>query len=302
MIKRDPLLFLGLVFLFLLLVFAVVGPLVGHPYEAVITTPFQSPQAKYWLGTDELGRDVISRLAYGARVSLFIGVTVQVICLTVGITVGVIGIYGKKWISVPLMRFTDGMFAFPDILLAILIIAVWKPGVIPVIVALAVTSWPAFARLVYTQVAALKDREFAVAAKAVGGSTFYVVTRHILPQLWGILLAVSMVELAATILSESTLSFLGIGIQPPMPSWGNMIDTARLNMNSHPLMLLWPCLLLSLTIFSLNFVGDGLRAYFDPKARNTARGGGIMSRFLKRDRPEPVALEEPVGAAASETA
>jgi ABC-type dipeptide/oligopeptide/nickel transport system permease subunit len=265
--RRDPLLWFGIVYLILLVVFAIFVPMFGHKYDEPVGKPFLHAGGQFPLGTDEIGRDVLSRLAYGARISLFVGIVVQLISLVVGITVGVIGIYGKKWVSMPLMRFTDGMFAFPDILLAILIIAVWKPGVVPVIVALSITAWPAFARLVYTQVATLKDREFAIAATAIGGSKFYVVTRHILPQLWGILFAVSMVELAATILAESTLSFLGIGVQAPQPSWGTMIEVARLNMNSQPIMLVWPCIILSLTIFALNFVGDGLRSYFDPKSR-----------------------------------
>jgi ABC-type dipeptide/oligopeptide/nickel transport system permease subunit len=251
----------------LLLIFAIVGPVVRYKYDAPVGFPHLKPNAQFWLGTDELGRDVVARLAYGARISLFVGFVVQAISLVLGVTVGVLGIYSKKWISTPLLRLTDGMFAFPDILLAILIIGVWSAGVIPVIVALSITAWPAVARLVYTQVASLKDREFVVASKALGGSTFHVVTRHVLPQLWGILLAVSMVEVAGTILAESTLSFLGIGVQPPEPSWGSMINNARLNMNSHPVELIWPCLLLSCTIFALNFVGDGLRNYFDPKGR-----------------------------------
>jgi ABC-type dipeptide/oligopeptide/nickel transport system permease subunit len=174
-----------------------------------------------------------------------------------------------------LMRFTDGMFAFPDILLAVLIIGTMPRDLfngpmaklLPVIVALSITSWPSIARLVKGQVATLKDREFVVGAKASGASTFYLVTRHILPQLTGILLAVSMIDIAGTILAESTLSFLGIGVQPPEASWGSMINSARQDMNSHPIALVWPCLILSLTIFSLNFVGDGLRAAFDPKSR-----------------------------------
>jgi ABC-type dipeptide/oligopeptide/nickel transport system permease subunit len=265
--KKDPLLIMGIGYLLALVLFAIFMPVFGHRYDESVGKPFLPAGGHCLLGTDEIGRDVLSRLAYGARISLFVGITVQLISLLLGVTVGVVGIYGKKWLSVPLLRLTDGMFAFPDILLAILIIAMWKPGVVPVIVALSVTAWPAYARLVYTQVATLKDREFAIAAQAIGGSTFYVVTRHILPQLWGILFAVSMVEVAATMLAESTLSFLGIGVQPPQPSWGSMIDAAHLNMNSHPIMLLWPCLILSLTIFALNFVGDGLRTYFDPKTR-----------------------------------
>jgi len=265
--KRDPFLWVGIIYLSLLLLFAIFGPWIHHPYDRVLANPYSPPSSEFWLGTDQQGRDELARLAYGARISLIVGLCVQAISICLGVLVGVIGVYGKKWIRVPIMRFTDGMFAFPDILLAILIVAVWEPGVIPVIVALAVTAWPAFARLVYTQVATLKDREYVIAAKAMGASTFYLVTRHVLSQLWGILLAVSMVEVAATILGESTLSFLGIGVKAPTPSWGNMISDARTAMAAHPIMLLWPCLLLSVTIFALNFVGDGLRSLLDPRGR-----------------------------------
>lgn len=263
--KRDPLLTAGLVFLGLVVIFAIFGPWARHSYLAQTGRPYMPPDGVYWLGTDELGRDIFARLAYGVRISLIVGLVVQALSLVTGITVGILGIYAPRWIRVPLMRLTDGMFAFPDILLAMLIIGLWRPGLIPVIVALSITSWPSVARLVATQVASLKDREFVVASKAIGGSTFYVVTRHVLPQLVGILMAVSMVDLAGTILAESTLSFLGIGVQPPSPSVGDMINRARENMNSYPYMLIAPCLLLSLTIFALNFVGDGLRAKFDPK-------------------------------------
>jgi ABC-type dipeptide/oligopeptide/nickel transport system permease subunit len=228
---------------------------------------FAEPGGKHLLGTDYLGRDTLSRLAYGARISLVVGLVVQLISLTLGITIGTLGTFAPKPIRTVLLRFTDAMFAFPDILLAMLIIGVWSLGIVPVIVALSVTAWPGIARLVTNQLATLKDREYVVAARASGASTFYVVTKHILPQLWGILLAVSMVDLAGTILAESTLSFLGIGVQPPEPSWGNMIDTARNQLQSHPTQLLWPCLFLSGTIFALNFVGDGLRERLDPKSK-----------------------------------
>jgi len=287
--KRDPLLWFGVAFLALLLLFAIFGPTVRDAqlrptsgdaaarFQSVyddVSKPFESPFGQYVLGTDEQGRDLAARLAAGARISLTVGFVVQVIALLIGITVGVLGVYAPRWISGPLMRLTDGMFAFPDILLAILIIGVMAgskvefPGgkMLPVIAALSITAWPSIARLVKGQVATLKDREYAVAAKATGASTFYIVTRHILPQLAGLLVAVSMIEIAGTILAESALSFLGIGVQAPEPSWGAMINNARGNMNSYPLQLLWPCLILSLTIFALNFVGDGLRSYFDPKS------------------------------------
>ena len=273
---------LGGIYLVSLLLFAIFGPMIRNAqlhslvtvrdfssvYTPVTDKPFTPANGQVLLGSDEIGRDIVARLAAGARVSLFVGFVVQAISLLVGITVGVLGVLTPKWFRNPLMRFTDGMFAFPDILLAILIIGVIGQGLLPVIVALSITGWPSTARLVATQVATLKDREFVVASKATGGSTFYLVTRHILPQMWGILLAVSMTEIAGTILAESTLSFLGIGVQAPDPSWGSMINNARPMLNSYPLVLLWPCLVLSLTVFALNFVGDGLLAYLNPKKRS----------------------------------
>ena len=275
--RHDGFMIFGALFLSLVLLLAVFGPAVrksqlsnGSPrFDAVTTSvgmPFENSSGKFWLGTDELGRDTAARLAQGARFSLTVGVVVETISIVVGVIVGVTGVYAPKWVSMPLLRLTDAMFAFPDILLAILIIGIIGPGFTPVIVALSITAWPSIARLVLTQTATLKDREYVVAAKAAGASTFYQVTRHILPQLVGILLAVGIVDMAGTILAESTLSFLGIGIQAPEPSWGSMINNFRLSMNSHPDSLIPPCAILSLTIFSLNFVGDGLRTYFDPKA------------------------------------
>lgn len=286
--KKDSLFIIGVIFLAFLLLLAIFGPVIRNAmirpagqanfysvYDPV-GIPHLPPGGQYILGTDEQGRDVFSRVAAGARVSLTVGFVVELIALSLGILVGVLGVYAPKWVSMILMRFTDGMFAFPDILLAVLIIGTIPPArvaglplakLLPVIVALSITSWPSIARLVKGQVATLKDREFVIGAKASGASTFYLVTRHILPQLTGILLAVSMIDIAGTILAESTLSFLGIGVQPPEASWGSMINSARQDMSSHPIALVWPCLILSLTIFSLNFVGDGLRAAFDPKSR-----------------------------------
>lgn len=283
----------GGAYLVLLVFFSFVGPAMRTSqlqppemanFDAVtsgLDRPFLSSDPKYPLGTDEQGRDILARLAQGGRTSLLIGLTVQGIALLLGLLVGTIGVYAPKWIREPVMRLTDAMFAFPDILLGMLLIgafasasvanpalkAIVEQGTIPVIAALSCTAWPSIARLVRAQIASLKDREFVVAAKASGASTFYIVTRHVLPQLWGILLAVSMVELAGTILAEATLSFLGIGIRPPNPSWGGMLSIARQNMQSHPEMLIWPSIMLSITIFALSFVGDGLRALTDPKSK-----------------------------------
>jgi ABC-type dipeptide/oligopeptide/nickel transport system permease subunit len=266
-LKNGALFWAAIAFLAVLVVFAAFGPTFRHDFLTPLDKPFQPPGAKYWLGTDEQGRDIFARLAYGARTSLLVGLSVQAIALVVGLVVGVLGVFAPKWVATPLMRFTDGMFAFPDILLAILMIGVFGMGMGPVIAALAVTAWPAVARLVRTQVASLKDQEFFTASRALGAPTPYLVLRHVLPHLWGILLAVSMVDVAGTILAESALSFLGIGVQAPYPSWGSMINAGRPEMQSNPMLIVWPCLLLSLTVFALNFVGDGLRALTDPRGR-----------------------------------
>lgn len=263
--RRRPLFWAGVAFLGLLALVAIFGPTIRHDGAQMVGEPHLPPSGVFWLGTDEIGRDVFARLAEGARVSLFVGFAVQGLALVVGLVVGVLGVYGPGWVRTPLMRLTDGMFAFPDILLAVLIIGVWSRGIVPVIVALAITAWPGVARLVRTQVAALKDREFVVAARALGAPTPYLVVRHVLPHLWGVLLAVSLIDLAGVILAESALSFLGIGVQAPDPSWGSMINSARSDLNSHPILLVWPCLVLSAAIFAFNFVGDGLRERLDPR-------------------------------------
>lgn len=293
--NRHILLWFGIGYLVLLLIVSIVGPMLRDPVATVPPELIKDPlsgqmvkhstflpiSANHWLGTDQGGHDEFARIAKGAQSSLIIGLVVELITLTVGVIIAVLGTYAPKWIGYPLMRLTDAMFAFPDILLAILLIGIMRDiplspgpwadllqsGFLPVIVALSITAWPGLTRIVRGQLASLKDREFVVAAKANGASTTYIVLKHILPQLWGILLAISMVDLAGVILAESTLSFIGIGVQPPNPSWGNMIDKARQDMNSHPALLLWPCIILSLTIFALNFVGDGLRAITDPKTK-----------------------------------
>lgn len=292
---RNIFLWLGIGYLVLLALVAIVVPLIHDPTvrvpkmaatdmqgNPIMTSTFLPPSSTHWLGTDQSGRDVFALLAQGARTSLIIGVVVELVVLTVGMIVAVLGIYAPRWIGGPLMRLTDAMFAFPDILLALLLLGIFRSlpipadsmwfslfngGFIPLIIALSITAWPGIVRIMRGQLLSLKDREFVVAARANGASTTYLVMKHILPQLWGLLLAISMVELAGVILAESTLSFIGIGVQPPNPSWGNMIDNARQDMVSHPALLFYPCLVLSITIFALNFVGDGLRTLADPKGK-----------------------------------
>jgi ABC-type dipeptide/oligopeptide/nickel transport system permease subunit len=279
---RNPFLTIGVAYLAALLGFAAFGAKVrtnqlfrpGQSNFDAVLSPSGTPYMPWGtphlpLGTDELGRDEVARLADGAQVSLEVGIIVQTIAVSVGLLFGVLGTFSRKWVRLPLLRFTDAMFAFPDILLAILIVGAFASADVklwPVIAALSVTAWPSVSRITVTQLASVKDREYVVAARAAGGSLPYVVWKHILPQVPPLLLAISMIEMAGTVLAESTLSFIGIGIQAPQPSWGNMINDVRSgDITSHVWQLAAPCILLSVTIFALNFVGDGLLTALDPK-------------------------------------
>jgi ABC-type dipeptide/oligopeptide/nickel transport system permease subunit len=279
---RNPFLTIGVAYLAALLGFAAFGAKVrtnqlfrpGQSNFDAVLSPSGTPYMPWGtphlpLGTDELGRDEVARLADGAQVSLEVGIIVQTIAVSVGLLFGVLGTFSRKWVRLPLLRFTDAMFAFPDILLAILIVGAFASADVklwPVIAALSVTAWPSVSRITVTQLASVKDREYVVAARAAGGSLPYVVWKHILPQVLPLLLAISMIEMAGTVLAESTLSFIGIGIQAPQPSWGNMINDVRSgDITSHVWQLAAPCILLSVTIFALNFVGDGLLTALDPK-------------------------------------
>jgi len=255
-------------YLMLVLLAAVAAPLlVPHsPYEQNPSARRQPPSSRHWLGTDHLGRDVASRLVHGARVSIGVGLAVVASTVIIGSSVGIAAALRGGRVDGALMRFTDGLFAFPDILLAILIVGFAGPGPIPVIAALTAVGWPAMARLVRGQTLSLRQSPFVRAARAAGASTAHIVFRHLLPHLAGVVLAAATVDLASVVLAESALSFLGIGIPPPHPSWGSLISTGREYMRTDWLLVFIPCTTLSLTVISLNLLGDHLKAKWDSRS------------------------------------
>lgn len=267
--KERPLALASLLYLCLVAATALFAPVIA-PYrydEQDASAVLQPPSAEHLLGTDELGRDVFSRLVYGARVSLTVVLQVELLEVLIGVTLGLLaGYFRGRWDGL-IMRFTDMMFAFPDILLAILIVAILGPGLHNVFIALALTGWPGMARVVRSQTLALREREFVEAARAIGLSHFRILWRHILPNLLPTIVVAVTVDSAGIVLAESALSFLGLGAQPPLPSWGRMIDDARQLMRSHPMLLVYPAVTLSLTVMALNFLGDGLRDIWDPRRR-----------------------------------
>lgn len=250
---------------------ALLAPYIApYHYAAQDTAPGHQnapPSPAHPLGTDDLGRDVLSRLIYGARVSLAVAFGVQLVDLVVGVVLGVIsGYYGGRADQV-IMRITDVMFAFPDLLLAILIMAIAPPSLLNVFLALGVVSWPTMARLVRGQTMSLRGQDFVEAARATGAGDVRIIVRHILPNLLGPVVVTMATGVASIILAESTLSFLGIGVQPPYPSWGSMVSTGMTTFRSYPLQVLFPALTLAVTVLAFNLLADGLRDRLDPRMR-----------------------------------
>ncbi len=271
---RNRLALVGLVFLLLLATTAIIGPSV-MPYGFAQQIPVDRmapPGATHLLGADDLGRDVFSRLVSGVRISLGVAVAVEVVVIALGLTIGLIaGFYGG-WIDTALVGATNVMLSFPDVLLAVLLLGTLGAkdagpyqSLGLVVLALGVTGWPPLARLVRGQVLSLRRKEFVEAAIALGAGNGRILVRHIVPNLVSPVIVAVTVDAAGVILAEATLSFLGIGVQQPIPSWGRMINDALAYYRSQPGLLVWPSLCLSLTVLALNHVGDGLRDALDPR-------------------------------------
>jgi ABC-type dipeptide/oligopeptide/nickel transport system permease subunit len=272
----NPLAAGSLLVLTLLILTALFAPLLApHPFDKpFFPDKFAGPSRVHPLGTDDQAYDILSRLIYGTRISLSVALGVETFVVAIGLLVGLTAGYKGGWVETALMRVTDVMLAFPDVLLAILLVGVLGTAAAApqvsiglVILALGVTGWPPLARLVRGQVLSLRKREFVEAARALGASDARIILRHILPNLLSPILVAVTVDAAGVILAEATLSFLGIGVQRPYPSWGRMIDDARQFYRSEPRLLFLPSLLLSVTVLSLNFLGDGLRDALDPRSR-----------------------------------
>lgn len=275
-LRRNPVAVVsGLVILALILMAIFAPMLAPYPYDtqdrAYPSLP-APPDSKHRLGTDHLGQDTVSRLLYGARVSLSVGVVVEIIEVVIGVSLGLLAAYKGGWWDTILMRVTDAMFAFPDLLFAILLVGILRPtsvagSFLTVFIALALVNWPSMARLVRGQALALREKEFVEAARAIGVSDWGIITRHMLPNMLSPIIVAVTVDIANVILAEATLSFLGIGIQPPYPSWGRMINEALPYLRSHPMLIFYPSLLLGITVLAFNFFGDALRDALDPRLR-----------------------------------
>lgn len=258
----------GLTVLVTLLLLALFAPIVA-PYgwkEQDIIDRFQGPSARHWLGTDELGRDIFSRLLYGARYSLTMGITAIAISFAAGTLLGTVAGFYQRLDSL-IMRLIDVMMAFPGILLAIAIVAALGPGMINVIIAIGINEVPGFARITRSLVLTLREREFVVAARVMGADNAEIVRRHVVVNLVSPLIVFASLRVSTAVLIGATLSFLGLGIQPPIPEWGAMVSTAREYLAIAPHTFIYPTLAILLTVVAFNLLGDGMRDTLDPTMR-----------------------------------
>jgi len=268
--RRQPLAATGLVLLCGFVLAGLLAPWIApsNPSAIDLVHRLAGPSWAHWCGTDELGRDILSRLLFGARLSLAVSVTVVTVSLGLGLAIGGVAGYFGGWLDTVLTVVAMNTFlALPGILLAIAFAAFLGPGFQNLVLALAIGGWAGYARLVRAQVLAVKEREFVEAARALGAGGGRIFFRHILPNMVQPLLVQAAIGMGGVILAEATLSFLGLGAPPPTPSWGAMLNDARGHLFDSPHLVVFPALAMALAVLSFNFLGDALRDYLDPRTR-----------------------------------
>ncbi|GAA1115176.1 ABC transporter permease [Arthrobacter flavus] len=277
LVFRNKVTVAGTVVLAVVVFAAAFGPLLA-PYginDVDVPNALQPPSGQHWFGTDELGRDVFSRVLVSARVSILVGLVSVGFALLVGVTLGLLaGFYGK-WLDTVVMRAADVLFAFPVLLLALAIVAVLGPGLTTAMIAIGVVYTPIFARVTRASTLAVREEPFVKASISIGASSSLILRRHILPNITGPIIVQTSLSLAFAILSEAALSFLGLGVQPPDPSWGRMLYVAKDFLSDAWWMSFFPGAAIFLTVLAFNLVGDGLRDVLDPRQRTAieARSG-----------------------------
>jgi len=271
--RHNPLAAVGVTCVAVFVLCALLAPLLAPQDPAYIDLQHRLsvPSSGHWFGTDELGRDILSRIIYGARISLLVGSSVVAVSLALGLIVGSIsGYYGgrlDRFVNVVVM---NAFLSFPGILLAIAFVAFRGPGIFNLVLALSLGGWVGYARLVRAQVLATKEREFVEAARALGASDGRVIIRHILPNIIQPVIVQAAIGMAGAILAEGTMSFLGLGVAPPTASWGSMLNDARSHLFDAPHLVLFPALAVMLAVLSFNFIGDALRDLLDPRSKMEA--------------------------------
>lgn len=265
-LKRNRRVRIALAILLIIITSAIFAPYIS-PYDPMamdLSASLEGPSRTHWLGTDKMGRDILSRIIYGSRVSLLVGVVAVGISGIIGIFLGALAGYFGKWIDGLIMRIVDILLAFPSILLAISLVAVLGASIFNVMLAIGVVSWVSYARLIRGEFLSLKNKEFVSAVEALGAKTPKIIFKHMLPNAIAPVIVMATLGMAGAIITESSLSFLGLGVQPPTPSWGQMLSKGRTIIRQAWWVSTFPGIAIMITVLSFNILGDGLRDALDP--------------------------------------
>lgn len=267
--KRNPLAMIAAVILVAFIICAIIAPVLapGDPTDMSPVDRLKSPSEAGWLGTDVFGRDVLSRILFGTRISLSVGIVSVLVAAAIGTLIGLIAGYLGSWQEYTTMRLMDVLFSFPSILLAILIVSIWGAGFQSIIMAIALVQTPIFARIVRASTLSVKEVEYVHAAEAAGASTWRVLIRHILPNVAAPILVQLALSMSGAIVIEAALSYLGLGAVPPTPSLGSMLSENRSAMEMAPWTVLFPGIALAILVLCINMFGDAVRDFLDPKLR-----------------------------------
>ncbi|MHB1125561.1 MAG: ABC transporter permease [Bacillota bacterium] len=267
--KKQPLGVVSGIIVVLLLLIAILAPVLAPygPYVQDTKNALKSPGAPYYLGTDPIGRDMLSRIIYGARISLIIGFSSVLFSVFFGTIIGSVSGYAGGWVDLIIQRIMDAAMSFPTLVLALAIMAMLGPSVFNVVVVIGLVSVPPVARVVRGEVLKAKENDYVQAAKAIGVGELRILFRHILPNIVSPIIVVATVLLSYSILAEASLSFLGMGTPPPIPSWGLMLGGSQVLMERSPWLAIFPGLAISLTVLAFNLLGDALRDFLDPRLR-----------------------------------
>ncbi len=262
---------IGLLIIIVFIFAAIAAPLIApySPTKQQITNGLKPPSMEHLLGTDQLGRDILSRVIYGARASLEVGLVAVGIALIIGVAFGLAaGYWSNSWFEAIIMRAMDALLSFPALVLALALVAALGPSLEDAIIAISIVGIPAYARLTRGQVLSVKEREYVAAARTIGASDLRIILRHVLPNVTAPLIVQSSLGIAAAMLAEAALSFLGVGVRPPTPSWGEMLNAGRGYIEIDPWVIIAPGTAIFLAVLGFNFLGDGIRDVLDPTLRN----------------------------------
>ena len=269
-LKKNKMAIASFFLLVIIALIAVFAPLIApyDPYTQDLSRINEPPSSDHWFGTDDVGRDLFSRVVYGTRISMLVGVVCEAICVPIGVILGALAGYFGGWVDAVISRIIEIFASFPTILFAIAVMFILGPGIMNIFIAIGVIGWTGLARMIRGQIMQLKEKEFVEAARASGASNMKIIFRHLIPNCLSTIIVVITLDIPGDIMLESTLSFVGLGVQPPDPSWGSMISEGRKFIRQNVWYSFFPGLAIMLVVLAFNTLGDGVRDALDPKLKN----------------------------------